>query len=136
MEYMLHWWGGCEELVKNRYNYEEYMYFNSEKERQVVIDNLMTFNKYGLVIDRISGELTHTDTVAVITCLYKEKEYKFDYNFGKEYPDDAAEFMFFEGNNSCDCNKCLFIQRYCDEAFPDMDCGDEIKIIDFRVEHR
>ena len=37
-------------------------------------------------------------------------------------------FIFEEGNYSCDCNKSLFIQRQCDPLFPDMKCGDKIKM--------
>lgn len=65
--------------------------------------------------------------------------YSFD---GKEYvtfhdhyiwvqPDDYEgqwEYIYREGNYSCDCNKSLFIQRQCDPSFPDMTCGHKIKM--------
>ena len=136
MEYMLHWWGGCTPIIKEKYEYEEYMYFKSKEDRQEVINNLLKFDKYGLVIDKKEGELTHKDTIAKVTCLYNGKEYKFEYNFGKEYPEESASFMFFDGNYSCDCNKSLFIQRYCDESFPELLCGDNIMIVDFKIEYR
>jgi hypothetical protein len=51
-----------------------------------------------------------------------------------EYDDlQGAEFMWTEGNFGCDCNKSLFIQDQCDESFPDMECGDEIKLIGIEI---
>lgn len=44
----------------------------------------------------------------------------------------AAEWMFNEGNYACDCNRSLFINEYCDKDFPDMDCGDTIELIEPR----
>lgn len=39
------------------------------------------------------------------------------------------EYIYREGNYSCDCNKALFIQRQCDPDFPDFTCGDKIKMV-------
>lgn len=44
---------------------------------------------------------------------------------------DSMEYMFEDGNYSCDCNRSLFIQRQCDEDFPDMKCGDTIEMVSF-----
>jgi hypothetical protein len=73
-------------------------------------------------------------TIASMDLVYKDKTYHLDYDFGEDYPENAARFMFFEGNYSCDCNKSLFIQRDCgDKGFLEMNCGDEIEIKNFNV---
>jgi len=65
--------------------------------------------------------------MATATLEYKGKTYVVteDYNNSS---DDGIEFMWEEGNWSCDCNKSLMIQRQVDPSFPDMDCGHEIKL--------
>ncbi len=59
---------------------------------------------------------------------FKGKSYivedTYEYERGHEIP-----FMWTEGNFSCDCNKSLFIQEQCDASFPEMECGDEIKLV-------
>jgi len=86
-----------------------------------------------LAIDTKDGVMTHKRTVAEIGLRYKNKDYYYEDDFGYEYPADAAEFQYKENNYSCDCNRSLFIQRNCDEDFPEMDCGDEIELIHFEV---
>ena len=41
----------------------------------------------------------------------KDKEFIIHYDFGYEYEEESAIFMFEDGNYSCDCNRSLFIQR-------------------------
>lgn len=135
-EYMLHWWGGCDDAVKKKYGYENYLYFQTSEDREQVINDLREFNHLGLAINKVEGVLSHKDTIACMTFKYNGNEYYYEENFGKEYTEDSARFMFFDGNYSCDCNKSLFIQRECDESFPEMGCGDEIQIADFRIEYR
>jgi hypothetical protein len=65
---------------------------------------------------------------------YLGKQYSLDYDWGKEYPEDAAIFMWAEGNYSCDCNRSLFIKRLCDDTFPEMECGDTIKMISHKFD--
>ena len=60
---------------------------------------------------------------------YLNKDYKFVYDFGQGYSFEGAEFMFTEGNYSCDCNKSVFIRQFCDKDFPEMKCGEKIKLI-------
>ena len=75
---------------------------------------------------------THDDTkikpfVVLVELEFKGKTYSFDYDFG-EYSIQGAEFMFTEGNYSCDCNKSQFIREHCDPKFPEFPCSDEIKL--------
>lgn len=65
-----------------------------------------------------------------IELKYKGKTYNFT---DDGYEDiEHAEYMWEEGNYSCDCNKSLFIQRNCDESFnygEEMPCGDKIELV-------
>ena len=65
---------------------------------------------------------------------YQDKTYHYIYDFGYEYPEESARFIFFDGNYSCDCNLSSFIQEQ-DENFPFLKCGDEIKIENFVVRY-
>lgn len=42
-----------------------------------------------------------------------------------------AEFIWEEGNFSCDCNRSIFINEI-DNTFPLMDCGDTIKLTELK----
>jgi hypothetical protein len=135
-EYMLHWWGGCEEKVKEMYGYDNYIYFDSKEGREIVKHNIMQFDRLGLAFDEKEGELTHKDTIALVTLKYQDKLYSYEDNFGKEYQEEYARFQYEENNYSCDCNRSLFIQRYCDENFQEMDCGDEIELVNLEFVYR
>lgn len=133
-EYFLHIWGGVmPELNKNLGITENYYWFKTSEERQEFINKLTPYMDHGLGIDKKDGEMIHKKTVAVVKVKHQDNVYKFSYDFGYEYPEDVARYMFFEGNYSCDCNLSAFIQEECDENFPDLTCGDEIKIIDLDV---
>ena len=136
MEYMLHWWGGSEKYIKDKYGYEKYLYFNNPKDRDEVKKQLMEFSDYGLVIDYKEGNLTHKDTIAIVTLKYNDKEYTYEHNFGKEFPEDVVRFQYEENNYSCDCNKSLFIQRNCDENFPEFNCGDLIELVNLDIVYK
>lgn len=68
-----------------------------------------------------------------VTLKHNDKEYSFITEGCKYDTFAAAQFMWNKGNFSCDCNKSLFIQRYCDESFPDMECGDDVKLVNIEV---
>jgi hypothetical protein len=136
IEYMLHWWGGCEEKVKEKYGYDNYLYFTSKKDKYEVKDQIMAYHHLGVAFDEKEGELTHKDTIALVTLKYKGKTYFYEDNFGKEYDAKYAIFQYKENNYSCDCNRSLFIQRYCDETFPELECGDEIKLVNLEIIYR
>lgn len=136
VEYMLHWWGGCEEKVKELYGYDDYIYFDSKEELYKVKNNIMEFHNLGVAFDEKEGELTHKDTIALVTLKYQDKIYTYEDNFGKEYPEDMVRFQYEENNYSCDCNRSLFIQRYCDESFSEMNCGEEIELVNLEIVYR
>ncbi|MDR6555416.1 hypothetical protein J2736_006678 [Paenibacillus qinlingensis] len=43
-----------------------------------------------------------------------------------------GDYIWTEGNFSCDCNRSSFIQEHCDSEFPLMDCGDTIELIEVK----
>lgn len=77
------------------------------------------------------------NTIFVGTFRYGTKEFILRFNFEiKDYPGDAAIWMFTEGNYSCDCNRSLFIRRqFGNDAIPELPCGDTIELLDYHVEH-
>jgi hypothetical protein len=51
---------------------------------------------------------------------------------GKQYkvPDDGwGEFSWTDGNMGCDCNRSKHIKMRCDPNFPELPCGDKIKLL-------
>jgi hypothetical protein len=62
---------------------------------------------------------------------YKENDYIVEDELCESDPDGDCEipYIWEEGNYACDCNRALFIQRCCDENFPESPCGEEIKLI-------
>ena len=80
--------------------------------------------------------MTHKRTIFVGTFKYQDKEFVLHYDFGYEYSEDDAIYCFTEGNYSCDCNRSLFIQyEYGKDAIPELDCGDEIELLDYHFEY-
>ena len=77
------------------------------------------------------------NTMFVGLFKYKEKEFNIRFNFEIEnYPEDAAIWMFTEGNYACDCNRSLFIrQQFGEDSIPELKCGDEIELLEYHVEH-
>jgi len=133
-EYFLHIWGGAIPTIQKELGImEKYFWFKSEKERQELIDKISPYNSLGLAIDKKEGEMTYKRTIAEMDLIYQNNIYHYEYDFGYEYPIESAEFMFFEGNYSCDCNLSLFIQQDCDKNIPELNCGEEIKIENFKV---
>lgn len=61
--------------------------------------------------------------------ILKHKIYDFVYDFGKDYSEEGAFFMFEEGNYSCDCNRSIIIKECCDLYFPDLKCGQRLKLL-------
>jgi hypothetical protein len=78
---------------------------------------------YGLNVDKEHATLT-----VDVGLRYNEKEYFFPYTF-QNCSIHGAEYMWTEGNWSCDCNRSGFIADHCDPNFLEMPCGDEIELI-------
>jgi hypothetical protein len=138
-EYMLHTWGGF-------YNKEHadkhglsggYFWFDTESEREEYLDYLrrkeVELSAHALAFDMSDGTNVRARTVASLTLEYYNTVYQIQYDFGYAYPCESAEFMFTEGNYSCDCNLASFIRERYPE-FPVLECGDEIETLELRID--
>jgi len=105
----------------------------SRKKYKKLLSDIAKENNVRIVFAEYEGELCKRRTVAKMIFEFEGKEYPYTEDFGYGYPVQAAEYMFFGGDYSCDCNKSLFIKRTHDKNFPEMDCGHRIKIKDFVI---
>lgn len=71
--------------------------------------------------------------IATMDFIYDGKTYHITDEFSSDHTEEGVEFIFTDGNYACDCNRSVFIRTQCDPTFPDMDCGDEIKMENFRI---
>ena len=143
-EYMAHIWGGAwnkdanPSIEKDLGIKESYHYFKTKEERDRFL-KLIKQDKYliqGLVWDLEEGEMTHKRTIFVADLKYKDMVYTIHCDFGYEYPEEEAIFMFEDGNYSCDCNRSLFIQdEYGENAIQELDCGEEIEMLNYHLEY-
>lgn len=141
-EWMIHVWGGAwnddaDPSIEMDYGIKEgYHYFKSEKEKNAFLEiiNKPEYCNQGVARDIKYGNMTHYRTIFVGTMQYKDKEFIIHYDFGYEFSLENAEFMFLEGNYSCDCNRSLFIRReYGEDAIPELKCGEEIKLVKWHI---
>ena len=143
-EYLVHVWGGAwnkdanPSIEKDLGIKEGYHYFNTKQEKDdflKLLDNPV-YKKQGLVYTEQFGVMSHKRTVFVGTLKYKNKNFVIHRDFGYEFPEDVAEFMFVEGDNSCDCNRSLLIYyEYGENSIPLLKCGDEIELVDYHFEY-
>jgi hypothetical protein len=138
MEYFLKFWGGAEPYISSILGItDRNFWFDTKEERDEFKTRLRPYHKYGLAFSEREGDLTHARTVALVTVKYRNRKYFFEFDFGYEYPEENACYMFFDGDYSCDCNLSLFIQQEGGHPeFPELGCGDEIQIVNFDIEYR
>ena len=141
-EYMAHIWGGAwnkdanPSIEKDLGIKESYHYFKTKEERDRFLKLIKQYSSQGLVWDLREGEMTHKRTIFVADLKYKDMVYTIHCDFGYEYPEEQAIFMFEEGNYSCDCNRSLFIQdEYGENAIQELDCGEEIEMLNYHLEY-
>ena len=72
-------------------------------------------------------------TIAEMDLEYGGKTYPIKYDFGHNYTTDGAEYMFTEGNYSCDCNLSIFIRERYGQVIPELPCGEEIKMSNLKI---
>lgn len=134
-QYYVKYWGQASDFLKEKLNVSELdFWFDSQISLNKHIDYVERLCKdVGTIVHRSEqGEDLEYKTVVEMKLVYKGKSYPYQHDFGYGYPCISAEFMFFEGNLSCDCNLSSCIQEVSDD-FPELDCGDEIKIEDFKI---
>ena len=69
-----------------------------------------------------------------ITLEYQGRQYIYQQEFTEtndtyKTTEELVEYLYEEGNYACDCNRSDFIAEYCDEGFPEFECGREIKLV-------
>jgi len=138
-EYYLGFWGEVENdnlIERDTGIKEKDFWFSTEKERAEFKAKLESVaDKYDVIIafKQEQGEEVRLRAVARMTMVLPDgKEFPYEYDFGYAYEKSAAEYMFFEGNYSCDCNKTIFLSQEHPEI-KEWDCGDDIKLKDFSV---
>lgn len=134
-EYYVKYWGKAEGFLKEELGVTELdFWFSTEKERLVHVRNVKSLcDGVGRIVSAFQeGEDLEYKTVVEMNLVYKDKSYPYTYDFGYGYPCSSAEYMFMEGNYACDCNLSNFISDSI-EDFPELDCGDEIVIKDFKI---
>ena len=141
-EYMVHIWGGAwnkdadPSIEKDLGIKEGYHYFSTEEERDEFVEKIGNpiYKNQGMMIHCEEGELTHKRTIFVGMFEYKGKTFVLHDDFGYEYPEESAIYMYEHGNYSCDCNRSRFIQnQYGEDAIPELGCGWEIKLADYKI---
>jgi|GEM_PF-2971601 hypothetical protein len=138
--YLLKTWGGFynEEHAVKHGKKSGYYWFETEKEIDAYIEELKNLEiKYDakmLVYKKETGKFINHKTICKIVFEYLDTQYHIIYDFGYNFSRESAIFIFRDGNNSCDCNRSLIIQRFFPD-FAELPCGDIIKMTEFVV-HR
>ena len=141
-EYHLFFWGGINNdgLATAKFGPERNYWFATAQERAAFKADVSLFAKAAgqiVCFSENDGPLALKRTVAKMTLVHEGKRYAYEEDFGYGYPTESAEFMFFEGNYSCDCNLSRFIRStHLDVGMPKLDCGAEIQIEDFEIKYR
>lgn len=139
-EYMVHIWGGAwnkyanPSIEKDLGIKEGYHYFSTKEERDKFIKKVThpKYRKQGMMVDCKYGEMTHKRTIFVGTFKYRDDTFVIHCDFGYEYPEESAIYMFTQGNYSCDCNRSLFVRnQHGENAIPELGCGCEIEMVDY-----
>lgn len=139
MDYHLMYWGEVcnNDLINKTLGIPDRdFWFATKQARRAFKEKLEAvadFNGVIIAFAEHEGPNVHKRTVAkMVMQLPDGREVSFEYDFGYGYEVDAAEYMFMDGNYSCDCNKSAFLHRLHPEIL-EMDCGDEITLKDFTV---
>lgn len=133
VEWFLRFWGGAEEAIAQEIGTaKKVFWFATEAERDAMVARIRKFQDLGLMMDLQHGEMTHKRTVASVVFEHNSHIYVTQNDFGYEYPKSAVHYMYEDGNYSCDCNRSAFIQAI-DPAFPELECGSEIKLVNLQV---
>jgi hypothetical protein len=145
-EYMINIWGGAwnedaNPSIEKDFNIKKGAYYFNTKEAYDKFCKILRRNEYrkqGIAIESYEGYLTHKRPVFVGKYKYEDKEFIIRHAFRYEYPTEAAEYMFTEGNYSCPCSISIFIrEQYGEDVIPKLSCEDDdkIELIDYHIEY-
>jgi hypothetical protein len=142
-EYYLKFWGQGEKRVAEKMATTKTEYwFPTKEDRRKFKKKVYDYSgDHTIVFKEEEGDsdFVRKRTVVIVDAVFKGEKYNFEYDYGYAYKDENAEYMFEDGNYSCNCNLSRFIKdKYPD--FPELDClgddeGNEIDY-DFRIVHR
>lgn len=141
-EYHLFFWGGIENdgLATAKFGPERNYWFATPEERARFKGKVALFAHgagHTVCFNENEGPLALKRTVAKMVLIHDGKRYPYEQDFGYGYPAYGADFMFSEGNYSCDCNLSNFIRRtHANADVPEMECGYTIGIEDFEIDYR
>lgn len=139
-EYMVQTWGGFyNDEHKAVHKLEPgYYWFSTEEARADFINERtrisVELNAHVFVTVLYEGRHTRMRTVARMDLVLDGKTYPLAYDFGYAFEEDAAEYIFNEGNYSCDCNLRSFIRKRHPEVPASDACGETIDIQNFRIQ--
>lgn len=144
--YHLKFWG---EIENEEHNYiqkelgitETDFWFINKEERTKFKKKLITIaenHKVVIAFSEHEGTEVNKKCIASMTMVLPDgRKFPYKYDFGYGYPLESAEYMWLDGNYSCDCNKSLFLSRKYPDCGIDEDnhwnCGDLIVLEDFKV---
>lgn len=145
-EFMVHIWGGFFNPEHKSIHKKEpgYYWFGSSEERAKFINDLdlisIELNAHVLMRELCEGFETRYRTIAKMTLEMRGEKYNVGYDFGFAYPEEAAHYMFVDGNFGCDCvlSKCIIAslsKRSLESIYLPcpLSCGDSIQIEEFEV---
>ena len=139
-EHMVRTWGGFynpEHAAKHGLAPGSF-WFDTKQERDAFVADLGRIEDElqakHLAVSLAEGTDTRARTVAKLDLLHNGKRFSIEYDFGYAFSSASAEYMFTDGNYSCDCNLSSFI-REKQPDFPDLGCGSSIKTVSLEVVH-
>lgn len=93
-------------------------------------------HRFVVAAECVDGDDSHFMTYASAVLSYGDQTFRLEVPYGYGFPEDVARFIWAEGNNSCDCNRSVYIARYADSSFREMECGDKIKLVELNTNRR
>ena len=136
-EYYLGYWGQAHEDVERDLGIKEKAFwFQSANDRakfKAQIKDVAQAHNVGVEFNEYEGSDARQSTIArMIFTLPDGRSFPIAFNFGYGYATHDAEYMFEEGNYSCDCNRSIFIGL--SDISDDGICGDTIVMSDFTAQ--
>lgn len=133
--HLLRFWGGGQERLAREYDLSRNdgdayaVWFETPEGRQQFKDAHQQLNVLDTVAfaeyDREEDGDTWKQTIARVTLKLPDGTTRtYDQNFGYGYPWHSVEFMYHDGNYSCDCNRASFAG-----IDNDMPCGDTLELV-------
>jgi hypothetical protein len=144
-EYLLKFWGQIENdnLVEKELGVKEKnFWFKTKEERRMMkslIENIAKRNNVIVAFSEEEGMKVRYKTIAKMILEYEGIDYPYEYDFGYGYPANSAQFMFEDGNYSCDCNRSLFLADAYPQNFKrdeELECGDKITMKSLTIHFR